>query len=79
MEHKKKEKLLNYFAKDNFNLQNKIWKKVFLDEETGRIKTDKELQKYAFNLILKSIGVNLPLSKKDQKVYDNFNIDPSEL
>ncbi|MCX8106658.1 MAG: DGQHR domain-containing protein [Ignavibacterium album] len=79
MEHKKKDKLLNYFAKDNFNLQNKIWKKVFLDEETGRIKTDKELQKYAFYLILKSIGVNLPLTTKDQKVYDNFNIDPSDL
>lgn len=76
---KKKDKLLNYFAKDNFNLKNKIWKKVFLDEETGRIKTDKEFQKYAFYLILKFIGVNLPLSKKDQEVYDNFNIDPSEL
>lgn len=79
IEHKKKNKLLKYFAKDNFNLQNRIWKKVFLDEETGRIKTDKELQKYAFYLILKSIGVNLPLSKKDQEIYDNFNIDPSEL
>jgi len=79
IEHKKKNKLLNYFAKDNFNLQNRIWKKVFFDEETGRIKTDKELQKYAFNLILKSIGVNLPLSKKDQEVYDNFKIEPSEL
>ena len=79
IEHKKKNKLLNYFAKDNFNLQNRIWKKVFLDEETGRIKTDKELQKYAFNLILKSIGVNLPLTKKDQEIYDNFKIDPSKL
>jgi DNA sulfur modification protein DndB len=79
IEHKKKNKLLKYFAKDNFNLQNRIWKKVFLDEETGRIKTDKELQKYAFYLILKSIGINLPLTKKDQEVYDNFKIDPSEL
>lgn len=79
IEHKKKNKLLNYFAKDNFNLQNRIWKKVFLDEGTGRIKTDKELQKYAFYLILKSIGVNLPLTKKDQEVFDNFKIDPAEL
>lgn len=79
IEHKKKNKLLSYFAKDNFNLQNKIWKRVFLDEETGRIKTDKELQKYAFYLILKNIGVNLTLTKKDQEVFDNFKIDASEL
>lgn len=79
IEYKKKDKLLDYFAKDTFNLQNRIWKKVFLDEETGRIKTDKEFQKFAFYLILNSIGIKLLISKKDQAVFDNFNIDPSDL
>jgi len=79
LEYEKKKELLDYFAKDNFNLQNIIWKKVFLDEETGRIKTDKELQKYAFYLILKSIGINLTLTKKDQEVFDNFKNDSSEI
>lgn len=79
IDHNKKKKLLDFYTKDNFNLQNQIWKKVFLDEETNRIKTDKELQKYAFYLILKSIGVNLLLTKKDQEIFNNFDIDPSKL
>ena len=71
----KKEQLINYFETDTFNLSNKSWRSVFFDPETGRTKTDKTIQKFAFHLILKKIGVNLPLSDKDQEVFDNFHID----
>jgi len=71
----KKHELINYFASDSFNLANPSWKGIFIDSETGRMKTDKTIQKYAVLLILKKIGLKLTLTTADQNVFDNFNTD----
>lgn len=76
IENRKKKSLLSFFKKETFNLENKIWKKIFLDEETGRIKTDKVLQKFAFQLILIHIGVSLTLTKNEKEIFEKFQIDP---
>jgi DNA sulfur modification protein DndB len=68
-------KALNYFSKDDFNLKNKIWRQVFQDPELKTLKTDKSLQKFAIQLILKHLEINFSMTKKDKVVYDNFNID----
>jgi len=75
----KKDELIAFFSKDNFNLSNIIWRKIFLDEETNRIKTDRGLQKYAFQLILKHIGINVTLSKKDKEIFEKFKIKSVDL
>lgn len=79
IEHGKKESVIAFFARNDFNLKNDIWRKVFMDEETGRIKTDKALQKYAFQLILINIGIKVSLTQKDKEVFDNFKIDPEKI
>lgn len=70
---------LKYFAKDDFKLSNKIWKQVFLDPELETLKTDKTIQKYAMQLILKHVKINVKMTKKEKLVYNNFNIDSSTL
>ena len=40
-------KAIGYFAKDEFNLANPIWKRVFWDSETETIVTDKSRQRFA--------------------------------
>lgn len=79
IEHGKKESVIAFFARNDFNLKNDIWRKVFMDEETGRIKTDKALQKYAFQLILINIEIKVSLTQKDKEVFDNFKIDPEKI
>ena len=79
IDRKKKKQLIDFYSKDNFNLKNKIWRKVFLDEETNRVKTDKELQKYGFHLIMKHIGAELALTPKDKEIFEKFGINPTDL
>ena len=71
----KKDSLIDFFVQDTFNLSNESWKNIFVDGETGRMKTDKSIQKYAFQLILKKIGIRLSLTDTDKKVFDNFDTD----
>jgi hypothetical protein len=71
--------VIAFFAKNDFNFKNDIWRKVFRDDETGRIKTDKTLQRYAFQLILMNIGIKLTPTKKDKEVFANFGIDPENI
>jgi DNA sulfur modification protein DndB len=73
------DEVIEFFATQKFSTKNNIWKKIFIDSETGRIKTDKSAQKYAFQLILLKLGYNVKLSKKDREIHDNFDIDPNEL
>ncbi len=75
MDNSAKDKTIDFFKNNEFNLNNNIWKKVFLDSETGTIKTDKNLQKYAMQLILQKIGIKIKLTEKDKKIHKNFNID----
>jgi DNA sulfur modification protein DndB len=65
---------IDFFENNDFSLSNPTWNRVFVDEETGNIKTEKSLQKYAFQLILKKIGIEVKLTKKDKDIHDSFNI-----
>lgn len=71
----KRENAISFFSEMDFSLSNDTWKKIFTDSETGRMKTDKTMQKYAFQLILKHLGINIRLSEKDKEVHNNFNIN----
>ena len=79
MDNLMKDQTVDFFKNNKFNLNNKIWKKVFLDSETGTIKTDKSLQRYATQLILQNIGIKIKLTEKDKKIHQNFNIDFNKL
>jgi DNA sulfur modification protein DndB len=74
-----KEEVIDFFSSHSFSIKNEIWKKIFVDAETGRIKTDKSAQKYAFQLILLKLGFNVKLTKKDKEIHDNFDIAPEDL
>jgi DNA sulfur modification protein DndB len=75
MENGLKNEAITFFDKNDFSLNNDIWNKVFTDPETGTIKTDKFLQKFATQLILIKIGIVVRQSDKDRKVYENFGIE----
>ncbi len=79
LEHKKGKEAISFFAKDNFNLSNKNWKKVFLDKETGNISTEKVKQRYATLLILEALGISINRTKKDIEIYHNFNIKITDI
>lgn len=70
---------ITFFSNNDFSLINPTWKKVFTDPETDRMKTDKTVQKFATQIILINIGINLKLTKKDKVVHENFQIDSSNL
>lgn len=72
----KKFEALEYFKKDNFNLSNPIWNRVFWNSEIGRIKPDKSLQNFAIYLILKHLKIKFKERKKDKENFHNFDIDP---
>lgn len=69
-----KDKVLNFFVVNDFSLKNSSWRKIFYNEETGNIKTDKSLQKYAVQIILMKLDVNIKLTQKDSDVHNNFKI-----
>jgi len=75
----KKKKLFEFFAKEEFNLNNEIWKKVFWDEELGKIKTDKSLQRYAISLIIQKLKIKFKQTQKDKEVFESFGFDPETL
>ena len=78
-ENKKLAAALKYFAKDNFNISNSVWKQVFYDAELNTLKTEKSLQKYAIQLILRHLNINIALTSKDKQVFSNFDINPSKI
>jgi DNA sulfur modification protein DndB len=69
----------DFFEKDNFNLSNPIWERVFWDKETGTLKTEKNKQKYAVQLILEKIGYNLNKTTKDKEIFDSYSINLEDL
>ena len=75
MENGLKNEAIDFFNTNDFSLNNDTWNKIFTDTETGTIKTDKYLQKYAFQLILKKLGIRFKQTQKDKRVFDNFGID----
>lgn len=79
IEYNFKEKVIEYFAQETFNLNNKVWKDIFWDKDLERIKPEKSLQRYAINLILKRFGFEFKETKKDKEVFDSFGIDPKDI
>jgi len=75
----KKQAALVFFAKDDFNLRNRVWKKIFWDEETETIITDKSRQRYATLLILEHIGIQIKRTKKDIEVFNNFGMAANQI
>jgi DNA sulfur modification protein DndB len=70
---------LKYFSKDTFNIVNPVWRNIFYESELGTLKTEKSLQKYAIQLILLHLKIDVPLTKKDKIVFDNFGIKPTSI
>lgn len=79
IDNNKKQEVLEYFKKDNFNLLNPIWNRLFWNSEINRIKTDKSLQNIAIFLILNHLEINFKERKKDKENFDNYKIDPKSL
>ncbi|MCD4746142.1 MAG: DGQHR domain-containing protein [Bacteroidales bacterium] len=79
MENGLKENAIEFFNTNDFSLTNDIWNKIFIDTETGTIKTDKYLQKYTTQLMLKKLGIVVKQTDKDKKVHENFGIDINEI
>jgi len=75
----KKKIVIDYFSKDKFNLLNKTWRRIFWDEETGTIITDKARQRFATLIILEHLGFKVKRTKKDQITFDSFNINPKKI
>jgi DNA sulfur modification protein DndB len=67
-EHRKLTRAINFFAKANFNGKNRLWGKVFFDESTGDINTDKVRQRFATLLILEQLGIGFVRSSKDNEI-----------
>jgi DNA sulfur modification protein DndB len=79
IENSKKIEVLQYFAKDDFNLENEIWNKIFWDSETNTINTEKSRQRYVTLLILEHLGIEINRTNKDKELYDNFEIKTEDI
>ncbi|MCK4408221.1 MAG: DGQHR domain-containing protein [Bacteroidales bacterium] len=79
IENRKKQSCLDFFSKDDFNLNNPIWRQVFWDEETENILTEKSRQRYAILLILEALNINIRRTKKDIEIYKNLGIEGADL
>lgn len=75
----KRKAALRFFKKDNFNLENKHWKKVFWDKETQNISTEKSKQRFATLLILEKLGIKINRTATDQRIYNNYKIKPEDI
>lgn len=74
-ENDKEDDMIEFYNKDDFNLNHIVWNQVFIDQEKGTLKTDKPRQALAIQLICKKIGIDLPLTNSEKSFMDNFNID----
>lgn len=74
-----KQKAIRYFARDTFNLSNENWNKIFFDQQSQTLKTDKPRQNLAIQVILKSLGIDVPATKKEKEFLENLNINFDEI
>jgi hypothetical protein len=65
-EHNKGRALVDYLKKDDFNLENPLWKTLFWDETTKEIDTKKSKQKAAFLYLVNHLGVTPKRTAKDE-------------
>jgi len=78
-QYRKGTKCLTYFSENDFSLNHKVWNKVFWNEETGNIMTEKSRQRYVSLLILEKLGVNINRTKKDLELYESFGFATSDI
>lgn len=78
-EFSKVNEFLVYLKADNFNLANPIWNKIFWDQDTNNISTEKPRQKAARMLILEALDIPVKRTKKDLEVHQNLAIQASDL
>lgn len=71
-EHRKLAKAISFFSKANFSGENHLWGKVFFDENTGDINTDKVRQRFAALLILEHLGIPVNRLAKDNETLQAF-------
>lgn len=75
IDNSKKSDVYKFFDKDNFNLKNTEWKKIFWDNETKTIVTEKSRQRLAVLLILEKLNIKVKKTEKDIEIQKNFDID----
>lgn len=68
-----------YFEKDTFNLENPVWRKLFWDEETETINTEKKRQRYSILLLLEYFGIKISRNKKDTEIHESMAISIDEI
>lgn len=66
-EHRKSQALLDYLKKDDFNLANSLWKRVFWDDDTKEIDTKASKQKAAILHLVALLGVQPKRTVTDEK------------
>ena len=64
--------------KDNFNLNSEVWRRVFVNEESGTLKTDTDHKRYAAQLILKHLDIDFSFSTKERENYKNSHKNRSQ-
>jgi DNA sulfur modification protein DndB len=79
IEHNKYNQFIQLFKENDFSLNNKTWSKIFIDEETDSIKTNKNLQRFAFQLIMTRLQINFKKTQKDHNIFDNFGLDLNDI
>lgn len=79
LEYSKDSVFLSYLNKDTFNLENPIWRKIFWDDETNNIATDKLRQKAAILLMLEALSIQVKRTRKDIDIYNNLGIRAEQL
>lgn len=67
-EHRKGQALLDYLKKDDFNLTNPLWKRIFLDEDTKEMDTKVSKQRAAILHLVELFGVEPKRTAADEKV-----------
>ena len=70
---------IEYFGKDDFNLSHDTWKKIFWNDETETLSTDKTNQRFATKLILDKLGINVNRTQKDNEVLANYNLTINDI
>ena len=79
MFHSKTKDVYNYFSKAEFNLESKVWKDVFWDDQANNMITSSERQKYAYHLIMEKIGIPINRSNKDKEIYTSFGFTTEDI
>ena len=72
LEHNKLKIAIDFFSAINFSFANPLWGKVFYDESTGDINTDKTRQRFATLLIIEHLGLPIRRSSKYLEALDAF-------